>query len=151
MKDAMRILFHHRIASRDGQAVHIEELIAALQRQGHETILVGPPGLLATAFGGSNPLVDRIKQAIPGALYELLEIAYNVKAFLRLRAAVRLHRPDVIYERFSLFLFAGIWMRRLSGLPLLLEVNSPLYEERARNDGLRLHRLGRWAQRVLWN
>jgi hypothetical protein len=33
----MRILFHHRIASRDGQAVHIEELIAALQRQGHET------------------------------------------------------------------------------------------------------------------
>jgi glycosyltransferase involved in cell wall biosynthesis len=57
----------------------------------------------------------------------------------------------VIYERFSLFLFAGIWMRRLSGLPLLLEVNSPLYEERAKNDGLRLHQLGSWAQRVIWN
>jgi glycosyltransferase involved in cell wall biosynthesis len=148
---AMRILFHHRIASRDGQAVHIEELIAALQRQGHETILVGPPGFTATAFGGSNPLIDRVKQAIPAALYELLEVAYNIKAFLRLRAAVRRHRPDVIYERFSLFLFAGIWMRRLSGLPLLLEVNAPLYEERAKNDGLRLHRLGRWAQRLLWN
>ncbi|PPQ38174.1 glycosyltransferase family 4 protein [Rhodopila globiformis] len=147
----MRILFHHRIASRDGQAVHIEELIAALERQGHETILVGPPGFTATAFGGSNPLVDRIKQAIPGALYELLEVAYNLKALLRLRAAVRRHRPDVIYERFSLFLFAGIWVRRLSGLPLLLEVNSPLYEERAKNDGLRLHWLGRWAQRLLWN
>jgi glycosyltransferase involved in cell wall biosynthesis len=147
----MRILFHHRIASRDGQAVHIEEMIAALQRQGHETILVGPSSFMATAFGGSNPLVDRIKRLIPGALYELLEIAYSVKAFLRLRAAVRTHRPDVIYERFSLFLFAGIWMRRLSGLPLLLEVNAPLYEERAKNDGLRLHRLGRWAQRLLWN
>jgi glycosyltransferase involved in cell wall biosynthesis len=151
MNGAMRILFHHRIASRDGQAVHIEELIAALQRQGHETILVGPPGFTATVFGGSNPLVDRIKQAIPGALYELLEVAYNLKAFLRLRAAVRQHRPDVIYERFSLFLFAGIWMRRLSGLPLLLEVNSPLCEERAKNDGLRLHRLGCWAQRLIWN
>ena len=80
----MRILFHHRIASRDGQAVHIEEMIAALQRQGHETILVGPSGFKATAFGGSNPLVDRIKRLIPGALYELLEIAYSVKAFLRL-------------------------------------------------------------------
>jgi glycosyltransferase involved in cell wall biosynthesis len=147
----MRILFHHRIASRDGQAVHIEEMIAALQRQGHETILVGPSGFTATAFGGSNPLVDRIKRLIPGALYELLEIAYSVKAFLRLRAAVRAHRPDLIYERFSLFLFAGIWMRRLSGLPLLLEVNAPLYEERAKNDGLRLHRLGAWAQRLLWN
>jgi glycosyltransferase involved in cell wall biosynthesis len=147
----MRILFHHRIASRDGQAVHIEELIAALQRQGHETILVGPPGLTTTGFGGSSALVDRIKQVVPGALYELLEIAYNVKAFLRLRAAVRVHRPDVIYERFSLFLFAGVWMQRVAGLPLLLEVNSPLYEERARNDGLRLHRLGRWAQRLIWN
>jgi glycosyltransferase involved in cell wall biosynthesis len=147
----MRILFHHRIASRDGQAVHIDEMIAALQRQGHETILVGPSGFTATAFGASNPLVDRIKRLIPGALYELLEIAYSAKAFLRLRAAVRTHRPDVIYERFSLFLFAGIWMRRLSGVPLLLEVNAPLYEERANNDGLRLHRLGAWAQRRLWN
>src|ERR1700728_3807993 len=117
----MRILFHHRIASRDGQAVHIEEMIAALKRQGHETILVGPPGFETTEFGGSSPFVDRIKRLIPGALYELLEVAYSVKAFLRLRAAVRLHRPDVIYERFSLFLFAGAWLRRLSGLPLLLE------------------------------
>ena len=147
----MRILFHHRIASRDGQAVHIEEMIAALRRQGHETILVGPASFGATKFGGSNRLVDLIKRIIPGAVYESLEIAYNIKAFLRLSAAVRRHRPDVIYERFSLFLFAGLWMRRLSGVPLLLEVNAPLYQERARNDGLRLHRLGRWAQTRLWN
>jgi glycosyltransferase involved in cell wall biosynthesis len=147
----MRILFHHRIASRDGQAVHIEELIAALRRLGHETILVGPPGFMATGFGGSNSLVDRIKRLLPGAVYELLEIGYNAKAFLRLRAAVRAHRPDIIYERFSLFLFAGLFMHRLSGIPMLLEVNSPLYEERAKNDGLRLHRLGQRAQRLLWN
>jgi glycosyltransferase involved in cell wall biosynthesis len=147
----MRFLFHHRIASRDGQSVHMEEVIAALQRQGHETILVGPPGLMATGFGDSSKLIDRIKRCIPGALYELLEIAYNIPAFLRLRSAVRTHRPDVIYERFSLFLFAGILVRRLYGLPLLLEVNSPLFEERAKNDGLRLHALGRWAQRLLWN
>jgi glycosyltransferase involved in cell wall biosynthesis len=146
----MRILFHHRIASRDGQAVHIEELIAALREQGHEAILVGPPAFMATGFGGGNPLVDRLKQSIPAALYELLEIAYNAKAFLRLYAAVRTHRPDVIYERFSLFLLAGIWVRRLTGLPVLLEVNSPLYEERLKNDGLRLRRLGRWAQRLIW-
>ena len=147
----MRILFHHRIASRDGQAVHIEELILALRRQGHETILVGPPGFMATGFGKASPLVERVKRSIPGALYELLEVAYNAKAFFRLRAAVHAHQPDVIYERFSLFLFAGIWMRRLSGIPILLEVNAPLFEERSRNDGLRLHRLGSWAQRLLWN
>ncbi|HUN40009.1 MAG TPA: glycosyltransferase family 4 protein [Acetobacteraceae bacterium] len=147
----MRILFHHRIGSRDGQAVHIEELIAALRRLGHETILVGPPSLEATKFGASNPFIDRIKHSLPQALYELLEIAYNLKAFLRLRAAVRAHRPDLIYERFSLFLFAGIWVSRSYRLPILLEVNSPLFEERAENGGLRLHWLGRWAQRMLWN
>lgn len=147
----MRILFHHRIASRDGQAVHLEELIAALQRQGHETMLVGPPRLLTTGFGGSNPLVDSIKRSVPRALYEMLEIAYNLKAFLRLRAAVRAFHPDVIYERFSLFLFAGIWVRRLYKLPMLLEVNSPLYEERTEDNTLHLRWLGCRAQRLLWS
>ena len=146
----MRILFHHRIASRDGQAVHIDELIAALQRQGHEIALVGPPAFATVGFGGSNKHVDRIKRLIPAALYELMEIGYNATAFIRLYKAVRAHRPDIIYERFSLFLFAGIWVRRLLGIPLLLEVNSPLYEERMQNDGLRLHWLGRSAQRMIW-
>ena len=147
----MRVLFHHRIASRDGQAVHIEELITALARQGHQTFLVGPPSLSSTGFGQSNRAIAQLKRFVPTILYELLEIAYNLKAFLRLRAAVKTYQPDVIYERFSLFLFAGVWARRIYGIPLLLEVNSPLYEERAANDGLGLHRFGRWAQRFIWN
>ncbi len=147
----MKILFHHRVASRDGQSVHIEELTGALAAQGHEIVMVGPSAWSQTGFGGSNALIDRIKQALPGAAFELLEIGYNVPAFIRLWRAVRRHRPDVIYERFSLLLFAGVWARRLCGVPLLLEINAPLFEERARNDGLKLAGLGRWAQRMLWN
>ncbi len=146
----MKILFHHRVASRDGQSVHMEELTEALAAQGHTLVMVGPAGWSATGFGGSNRTVDRIKAAIPPAAFEMLEIAYNLRAFVRLWSAMREHRPDVIYERFSLFLFAGIWVQRLTGVKLLLEVNSPLFEERARNDGLKLHALGRWAQRMLW-
>jgi glycosyltransferase involved in cell wall biosynthesis len=146
----MRILFHHRIASRDGQSVHIEEMIAALHRQGHETLLVGPPSFMATGFGRSDQAIDRIKRALPASVFEVLEVAYNVKAYLRLRAAVRDYQPDAIYERFSLYLFAGAWLRRRLRIPLLLEVNSPLFEERSKNDGLRLQALGRWAQRLLW-
>ena len=37
----MKILYHHRTASKDGQAVHIEELIGAL-REGHEVRVVAP-------------------------------------------------------------------------------------------------------------
>jgi glycosyltransferase involved in cell wall biosynthesis len=36
-------------------------------------------------------------------------------------------------------------------VPVLLEVNAPLFEERAMHDGLALHRLGRWCQRRIWN
>jgi glycosyltransferase involved in cell wall biosynthesis len=146
----MRILFHHRIASRDGQSVHLEELMAALKARGHDILLVGPKSFASAGFGSSNSVVDAIKRMVPAWLYELLEIAYNIKASSRLWAAVRDYRPDVIYERFSLFLFAGIWVRRLTGRPLLMEVNAPLYEERVRNDGLRLNRIGHMAQRALW-
>src|SRR5579872_4266857 len=146
----MRILVHHRIASRDGQAVHLEELSAAMKRLGHTVLLVGPASFSQTEFGASSRIVDQIKRILPGALYELLEVVYNIKAYFRLRAAVREFGPDIIYERFSLFLFAGIWVKRRTGLKLLLEVNAPLFEERAKNDGLKLKSLGRWAQRFLW-
>jgi glycosyltransferase involved in cell wall biosynthesis len=146
----MKIMFHHRVASRDGQAVHIEELISALREHGHDVVMVGPASWNNTGFGGENRTIDLIKSAIPGALYELLELGYNILAYRRLRRAVAEHQPDVIYERFSLFLLAGIWVSRKTKIPLLLEVNSPLFEERARNDGLVLHRLGRWAQGLIW-
>ena len=84
----MKILFHHRVASRDGQAVHIEELIHALRTQGHEVRVAAPAGWDQTGFGASNPVIDRIKRAIPASMYELLELAYNLTAFLRLRRAV---------------------------------------------------------------
>lgn len=37
----MNILYHHRTKSRDGQAVHIRELIAALRRGGHHVEEIG--------------------------------------------------------------------------------------------------------------
>ncbi|MBF0394974.1 MAG: hypothetical protein HQL38_20045, partial [Alphaproteobacteria bacterium] len=38
----MKILYHHRTLSRDGQDVHIAQMVAALERRGHELIVVGP-------------------------------------------------------------------------------------------------------------
>jgi glycosyltransferase involved in cell wall biosynthesis len=146
----MRILFHHRIASRDGQAVHLEEMIEALRDQGHEILLIGPASFGETGFGGSSPFIDWIKRIIPAPAYEALEVAYNVLAFYRLDGAVRSFQPDFIYERFSLFLLAGVWVHRLRGIPILLEVNGPLYEERLRHDGLSWRGLARACQEYIW-
>ena len=38
----MKILYHHRIASKDGQAVYIEEMIEAMRSLGHEVRVVAP-------------------------------------------------------------------------------------------------------------
>ncbi|RJP67589.1 MAG: glycosyltransferase [Comamonadaceae bacterium] len=157
----MRILYHHRTASKDGQAVHIEEMIEALRSEGHEVRVVapgepggdsGPSGQGGNGrMGGDMGWVHRLKALMPKAVYELMELAYSLVAYRKLMAAARDFRPDVIYERYNLFLLSGLMAKRRLGLPLLLEVNSPLVLERSRHSGgLALPALARWAEGLAW-
>ncbi len=146
----MKILYHHRIASKDGQYVHVEELTRALAARGHELIIVGPKVVESGDFGSDGGLVARLKRALPKGLYELLELGYSLVAYARLARAVRRHRPDCLYERYNLYLPAGIWLKHRFGLPMLLEVNAPLFDERARYGGLGLPWLARWSERYCW-
>ncbi len=146
----MKILYHHRIASKDGQYVHVEELTRALEARGHEIVFVGPKVVEQEDFGSDGGLVAALKRRLPKALYELLELGYSLIAYARLARAVRRHRPDCLYERYNLYLPAGVWIKRRYRLPMLLEVNAPLYEERARYGGLGLPRLARWSERYTW-
>lgn len=146
----MKILYHHRTLSRDGQSVHIDELIRALRECGHEVVIAGPAQHAASDFGADGGAVARLKQMIPGALYEAMEVLYNLPAFWRLWKAWRALRPDVIYERYNLFLLAGAWLSRLTRTPFLLEINAPIMEERSKFGGLSLKGVGRWAQGSAW-
>ena len=149
-KTQLRILVHHRVASRDGQAVHLDELIKALVECGHEVKLVGPSRFGGASFGSSNGFVDQLKKRMPRQLYQLLELCYNLIAFFRLVNEVRSFKPTIIYERFSLYLLAGVAVARLTKLPLLLEINSPLFEERLSNGDMGFESIGRECQRVIW-
>jgi glycosyltransferase involved in cell wall biosynthesis len=147
----MKVLFHHRIATRYGQAVHMEELIDALRGLGHEVVVIGPAQRADEKMGEGSASVSALKDRLPRALYEVLEAAYSVLALVRLVRAVRRHRPDAIYERYALYLLAGPWARRLTRTPLLLEVNSPMYQERdAFAGGIALRPFARWAQESVW-
>lgn len=146
----MKILYHHRTRSKDGQYVHIEEMIGALRAQGHEVIIVAPAGTDDESFGSDAVLVTWLKRHLPKWVYELMELAYSLVAYRQLAAAIRQHRPDCLYERYNLFLPAGVWIKRRFGLPMLLEINSPILEERTRYDGLGLTRLARWSQAYAW-
>jgi glycosyltransferase involved in cell wall biosynthesis len=146
----MKILYHHRTRSKDGQNVHIEELTAALRRRGHEIIVVAPPAMAETEFGSDAGFIDTLKSHLPKAFYELLEFGYGIVAYRRLKAAVKQHRPDVFYERYNLFLLSGVRLARRYRLPFLLEVNAPMLEERSTYDGLSLKLLAAWTEHTAW-
>ncbi len=153
LSGAMRILYHHRTASKDGQAVHIEEMIQALRSLGHDVHIVGPaaPDPGGQAMGDEVGWVSRLRSTLPRALYELLELGYSLLAYTRLARAVRDFKPDIVYERYNLFLLSGWLVKKRHGLPLLLEVNAPLADEREQfSGGLSLRRLAHWTEGLVW-
>jgi glycosyltransferase involved in cell wall biosynthesis len=130
--------------------VHIEALVAALRAAGHEIRVVGPPAYGRVELGGESTALARIRRLLPGALGELAELAYGVVSTVRLARIARAFRPDVVYERANLFHVAGSWTAWRCGVPLLLEVNAPLADERIRFGGLRLKRFAHAAERFVW-
>ncbi len=146
----MKILYHHRTGSTDGQAVHIEELMTALKALGHEIVKVAPGGTEKQEFGEENGLVAALKRHLPQAVYELMEFSYSLVAYRRLKKAYLEHKPDVLYERSNLFLLSGVWLKRRYKLPMLLEVNAPLFEERSRFGNVTLKGLARWTEETAW-
>jgi glycosyltransferase involved in cell wall biosynthesis len=150
----LRILYHHRVAASDGMRVHINEVVKALRAEGHVVCVMGPDGNGAARKAGQGSGLERLAElartALPGALYELLELAYNLPSYLRLRQAVRAFEPDIIYERYNLFLLAGLLAARQARLPMLLEINAPLVRERCDTGRLKLKRLGRLCEAALW-
>lgn len=146
----MRILYHHRTASRDGQSTHIEEMVSAFRRLGHTVEVVCPAVVDAAQTGGSGGWAGQLKRLLPKPVYEVLELGYSTIAYRRLARAIRAFQPDVIYERYNLFLLAGAWSRKRFNVPLILEVNAPMALERRKYGGLSLGRLADWAERFVW-
>lgn len=146
----MRILYSHRIQSRDGMGVHVEQMVAALRAAGHEVLVVGPGFYRQAAFGGESRLVPWLRAHLPAVLNELAELAYNLPAWRRLHRAAASFRPDIIYERYNLFHLAGALLARRTGLPFYLEVNAPIAEERSRFGGLRLRGLAGRLEPWTW-
>lgn len=151
----MRILYHHRTRAEDAQGIHIEEIQRAFRQLGHEVREValmprgvddGRPGTPSRAAR----LVSGLAAKLPRWGYELAELSSNAVEFARLRTAIREFRPDIIYERYSLHNSAGVMAAKRAGIPLILEVNSPLAAERTAHGGLSFPRLGRRVEGAIW-
>lgn len=142
----LRILYHHRIRAEDGQAVHVRELVSALQEAGHdvrECALVRKTG--ASGADGKRGFWQGLR--LPRLVSEVLEALYSPQGTRMLLQAAKDFRPDFLYERHALHCRAGLDAARALGVPLLLEVNAPLGDEMEALGRLRLRRRARACER----
>ena len=124
------------VFGRKGCSVHVQEVIRAFQRRGASVELFATrlddppsPGLEAVRIN----LLPSVREGAPS------DHAVAVAALNReLAAALDRAGPyDVVYERYSLWSFAGMEYARAAGVPGLLEVNAPLIEEQLEHRALR--------------
>lgn len=124
----MRILYHHRTLGDGAEGIHIQSIVNCLKDLGHEVrvvSLVGEKTEFRTSQKARESKWDKIKNVIPRPVYELAEIAYNLKGKAMLMQAIRDFKPDVIYDRYAHFSFSALWAAKKTKLPLILEINSP--------------------------
>jgi len=157
----MRVLYHHRTQGEEPESIHITSIVGALRALGHEVRVVGPVDIEhraaagnaapasaddAPAAPGARPLLVRIKDSVPRAVLELLQVGYNVVAWRRLARAVDEFQPDLVYERYALHGFVGGWLARRRGVPFILECNTPYAQAWAKYYGLHFQRFARWLE-----
>ncbi|WP_380184105.1 glycosyltransferase family 4 protein [Kalamiella sp. sgz302252] len=113
-----------------GAAVHVQEVLRALLRQGAEIVLFArriekpPEDLQPIKLVALDPLPS-------GDAVARAEAALAANA--QLEQALRAEEPfDLVYERYSLWSFAGLAYAHRQGWPAVLEVNAPLIEEQKR-------------------
>ncbi len=159
------------LSGQSGGAIHIRSFVRALRETGHQVSLVcsvanSPafleadlrvrvfPALrtpwnhtLSHAIAAGNQFLGRPTRHNPDAV----RVLHNHQ-FLKIAAeAARQLEPDFIYERYTLWGFAGHRLARARGVPQVLEVNAPLaYEQQKFRAGVTLPRAARWAERKIW-
>jgi glycosyltransferase involved in cell wall biosynthesis len=138
-----------------GGSTHIRELVNAMARRGAEICVLtarrsdgacaARVGARIIEVGGERfprALRDRIRAIAPGAPgeaigSETLGLLLNQELYLRLQRLHARRGIDVVYERYSLWGYAGLTFARDHAIPFVLEVNAPLRIEQERYRALR--------------
>lgn len=120
----MRILYWHRTLGDGAEGVHITSMIEAFRTLGHDVRLARIAGTGEGHAAAPAGLVGRVRSHLPGPLFELASIGYNLPEYLHMRRAIASYRPDVVYARHARYATAALLAARHSRVPSLLEVNA---------------------------
>ena len=123
------------VFGRKGCSIHVQEVVRALKAHGAQVHLI------AARVDGPPPpgLEDVVLHTFPmrTAHDAVARERTAIRANHALRHALARNGPfDAVYERYSLWSFAGMQFARSVGIPGVLEVNAPLIEEQAEHRSL---------------
>ena len=120
-----------------GASIHVRELASALRSVGHDVLILSPraDGRPPPDFDVPVRQIEIADRSRPKPSRELRAARCAAGLRRRAREPLRAFKPDVIYERLSLFGAAGISLAAALDVPILLEVNAPLSAEHARYRG----------------
>lgn len=123
------------VFGRKGASVHVQEVVRAMLERGVQV------DLFATRIGGDVPagLEEVVLHRLPSLPKTDLETREGEAIAINgvLSDALEREGPfDMVYERYSLWSYAGMRHARATGIPGILEVNAPLIEEQEKYRGL---------------
>ncbi len=150
----MRILYHHRTLGDGAEGIHIQSIVNQLKELGHEVrvvSLVGEQTEFRSSQDAKESKWDKIKAFIPQPVYELAEIAYNLKGKSMLMSAIKEFKPDMIYDRYAHFSFSALWAASKTKVPLILEVNSPYSIQKRQWEKVYFPGLSEMGERKIFN
>jgi len=144
----MNILFHHRTRGKGAEGVHIRGVTKGLRDLGHHVSVLSLPGAepesngkqnniqststKSTSKGGVLASIANLTKYTPEFIFEFIEIAFNFLSLFRVKKALKESNADMIYERYSLFLFATVWWAKKNNVPIILEINDSSLVHRVR-------------------
>ena len=127
-------------------------MVKAFRKLGHQVHVVSlvetPEHITPVAIKrGSPERADRRKfhLRVP-FLAEAIQLGYNLAGLPMVLWAMRDGSFDFLYERHSLFNFSGVLAAKLTGRPIVIEVNSPLAVELSRDGAIQSLRLSKWVE-----
>ncbi len=146
----MRILYHHRTLGDGAEGIHVEEMVKAFQSLGHEVRVVSLIGQQTNVASKKQSMWTNVKKRLPGFIFELAELAYNLHGYHTISDAVNSFKPDLIYDRYVSYHYSAVGVGRRLGLPVFLEVNSPYsYQKQTFDEKLIFKNLSRLFERKI--
>ena len=132
----MKILyvFYHEY---ERMPIHAVEVIEEMNRQGHQVIVVTA---ISRHFlqGLAWPHTIQVHRVPIVNLKGLRTLSFFINSLIVLPFWCLKESPSIVYERFSLTSLATVWITRLFGIPLVLEVNGISVDELALSGSARL-------------